>query len=478
MRNKLLYITVCLLLLSFAALGQSNVARIWGVPKKYWTNPDGSILANSREDAVKEAFWIVFSDRDGNTSFADNAGVTPLKKIAFLQRFYVTGESGNYLHLYKWAEGIKGNGNELLPDAEDYGWVDKSSLLLWDRCLEGETHKSIKAFLAKNSVGDNNKLKTFRQPNLSIANVAIPVHSALMFVYKQEGHSVLLGRGFQSGTSQIQDDILGWADKNTVQLWDGSTCLTLNYDPTAIDERKGAGVSAAIFPSEDVALQYKTTPVQVKDALWKEPSVYSGKPAFFPLLYTSNNIASAGYLANQRETANESGGQYPLWLDTTGKNIFLMEGYTASVVAGLKEPLFKKALYLHVSELIELIAQLNTLNFEGSNSENRQKIKDSYFEILKTFLGERNAHDIIVSGAITVDDVQFCITGIHSANTIFKHNISDFTKPDKISAEEIAKIRDYMLTKIQGLQALLTEDELAFKFDWGIYYLVPEDRLP
>ncbi len=157
---------------------------------------------------------------------------------------------------------------------------------------------------------------------------------------------------------------------------------------------------------------------------------------------------------------------------------FFVKGFTTENVNKLTSPVFKKVLYVHVGELIELIAQLNTLNFEGSNSDTRQKIKDSYYEILKTYLGDKKAKEAIGSGLITADDVQFYITGIHSSNQVFKHSVNDFTRPDKVSGEEIGKLREYMLGKITGLQSVLTEPSLTVKYDWGIYYWVPEERMP
>ncbi|MCB9017895.1 MAG: type VI secretion system protein TssR domain-containing protein [Paludibacteraceae bacterium] len=75
--------------------------------------------------------WIVYSDRDGNSTYYNPGGKVQMKVASFMDPFVVIGEKGNYLRLVKYDSGILENGKWKNRDmAEYFGWMHKDNLLL------------------------------------------------------------------------------------------------------------------------------------------------------------------------------------------------------------------------------------------------------------------------------------------------------------------------------------------------------------
>jgi hypothetical protein len=222
-----------------------------------------------------------------------------------MDMFFVTDESDRYLHLYKYADNLA-VGNQLTSAAEDFGWVEKTKLLLWWRCIVNEKQLGQKALpiitintlnkdLANYIKSGSGTLKLYSDPGLSRINDNSMTMFQFLFIYKEEGGSILLGKGYQSNYQTIQRDILGWVSKDIVQRWADRVCLEPNSDEDAAAERKSANIKASLFGNKSDALSWKNggTP----DAVWFDDQYSNHLNAYtkrFPILSNDNGLVNTG----------------------------------------------------------------------------------------------------------------------------------------------------------------------------------------
>jgi hypothetical protein len=131
---------------------------------------------------------------------------------------------------------------------------------------------------------------------------------------------------------------------------------------------------------------------------------------------------------------------------------------------------------MHYQELNELMASLMPLTLPGSASDARDKITDAFITIIKSYLGDQNLKELI--NKMSAQEVTALITRIPSSSSFLKHSVADFKNSKIVTEDEIRHLVKYMADKITGLESVRTNIDLTVKYDWGIYYWVPEDYLP
>jgi hypothetical protein len=87
--------------LSTTAIAQNTT--VMSKPAKYEEQPDGALVEGKPKYSNK--LWLVFSDRDNNTVYnSPSYEAAVAGTVGYMDKFYVTGESGDYLQLYKWKD--------------------------------------------------------------------------------------------------------------------------------------------------------------------------------------------------------------------------------------------------------------------------------------------------------------------------------------------------------------------------------------
>lgn len=123
------YTSICFLFLS-ACAPVHRLTRIKKTPHEYVRNYCCGEVAVSRS-LHKRGPWIVYSDRDNNTTYYNPGGKVPLKKASFLEPFVVIGQNGDYLRLVKYDPEVIETGRiKNRKQAEYYGWIHRDNLLL------------------------------------------------------------------------------------------------------------------------------------------------------------------------------------------------------------------------------------------------------------------------------------------------------------------------------------------------------------
>ncbi|HRH49201.1 MAG TPA: type VI secretion system protein TssR [Panacibacter sp.] len=303
---------LCFLFL-FLIYVQSFSQKLLGVPD-YIEFPDGiSNIPYDTKAADDKSAWIVCSDRAKNKTYKDERGTVENDKVMdYMQRFYVSEEKGNFLHLYLYEDNIKVGGSKLAlkSTAKDYGWAPKDKLLLWLRSIVNvgdRTAKKALPVLKDNTLGNSDKYMKdglaliFADPGLTQENNNAIKMFQFLFVYKEDpvNNSILIGKAYESSFIRIQNDVLGWISKDIVQAWGNRVCLEPNWYPEAVAERKSANIKSSLFLNKEDAISW--TKGGIPNAVWDIDPYTERKPPMWkrmPILNfdKTNNIAQTGYV--------------------------------------------------------------------------------------------------------------------------------------------------------------------------------------
>lgn len=267
MRTFLLFSVVLLFVVALPDARCQN-PRVMAKPSRYY-QPGKNELKNYnafiKSELREGTSWMVYSDRDNNPTYTEAQGGIEKARISFLENFWVIGESGTYLHLAKDSE-YQRVGDYLTDNWEDYGWIHKNRLLLWENCLYTNTKIAKKAMVLNTAQslkelepGSGDIVNFFRNPDLTnITDNQSNLYN-IFFVFKEEGSSVLLAK-----VPRIMDrknptnDIWGWVTLNRLFIWDHRIAVEPNWDEDAVKERRDRSVKTYTFSDEVAALNYKT----------------------------------------------------------------------------------------------------------------------------------------------------------------------------------------------------------------------------
>ena len=256
-------------------------------------------------DRIPGTLWHVVSDRDNNQTFEKPDGLTPKKRLSFLEGdLYVLEDEGDFVHIFKDTE-ISFDG-KLTASAIDFGWISKLKLLMWNHCLvtsKGEINKkamvlnTVESIKSNATSGDGKKIQFSRDPELSINSKNESQLFQVFFVYKINAinNTVLLGKNSSiRDVSYITDNIVGWVEISRITSWDHRIAIEPNWLPEAVAERKAKNVKAMVFKSSSDAITFN-----VSKAFWDADPYEDrniGDWRRFPVLDSNQGIIYTGVM--------------------------------------------------------------------------------------------------------------------------------------------------------------------------------------
>ncbi|MBS4057875.1 MAG: VWA domain-containing protein [Bacteroidales bacterium] len=231
--------------------------------------------------------WKVFSDRENNKTFKSKEDNEGFKVIGFLESFNVIEVTSDKLHIVKVSEENVDPKTYEIKQFEDYGWIEKSKLLLWSEGLNSVNSGVKKKVMVLNSVewakkvelGDKTDILQFsKTPELTIKTDNNAQMFQIFYIYKfsDDKSSLLIGK-----TSRISDfrnpkfEIVGWAPKSRLIYWDHRIAIEPNWFPEAVAERKSKGIKCTIFRDKPAAEQFNQTGVFSEDGIVWDDDPYA-----------------------------------------------------------------------------------------------------------------------------------------------------------------------------------------------------------
>ncbi len=266
-----------LLLFSIHSFSQSTIGKkIMSFPRDY-EYPNERVSTEAvleKKIATTSNVWIVFADRENAQTYVDANKISALKKLKFMDAFYVIDENDKMIHIVKYEPvaytAVKSE-IKIKSELEDYGWVEKNQMLLWQSCLTTFERYSIKG-LAINSVStikdieknakqlSENKLPLFSDPKLSIKTDNDFRLFEFLYIYKKEGNACLVGKvsevRIMNQVKNASKYILGWVPAETIKEWKQRLCLEPNPSAAAVEEMTKLNLQTGVFLSEKTSSDF------------------------------------------------------------------------------------------------------------------------------------------------------------------------------------------------------------------------------
>lgn len=229
--KNLLYITF--LFLTLAANAQSPVS----ISKKVATLPAAFEKPNNKTNVYDDGKntslpWIVFSDRDENYTYTAPGGSLVMKKIKFMEPFYVSEARNGYLKLIKYQDGmVQGRKLTNKKAAQSYGWINKDKVLLWQSAYvnphSGYPEKAIAIISGKGPMVNprvyydkKDSLYVYTSPEMEHKKTKVALNQ-IIYIFKKspDGKTVLIGSEGQLLPDSAARSIYGWVPSDAVHSW-------------------------------------------------------------------------------------------------------------------------------------------------------------------------------------------------------------------------------------------------------------------
>ena len=243
---------------------QRSRKKVMEIPYKYTKPYDTLSLAPLQGDKTAQP-WIVYSDRDSNSTYYRPESGLIFKYASFLEPFYVVEENEQYVHIYKDPEPSK----RVSKKSVDYGWIKKENLLLWRQALYNQrdilrkvlilnTMDPVKKYKGENKQGS---VVFYNDPYLEEENQNEADVFSLYYIFKifpniSSPSSVLIGRQSYLPNLDVQKSIIGWVDYAKLLPWDFRVVLYPNTTYESQIERENLNIPSRIFCNPTEAVKY------------------------------------------------------------------------------------------------------------------------------------------------------------------------------------------------------------------------------
>ncbi|MEN0055479.1 MAG: type VI secretion system protein TssR domain-containing protein [Mucilaginibacter sp.] len=176
--------------------------------------------------------WIVYSDRDDNFTTTTPGGSLFMKKLGFMEPFYVSEEKNGFLKLIKYNAGLlTGRKINDKKNATSYGWISRWKLLMWNRSYTdqktGYPEKSIAIINGKLPLTSSqfyydrtDSAFVYSSPELKKVIAKVRLHQ-INYIFKrsEDGRKYLIGNEDQLVADSARKVIYGWIAADAVHNW-------------------------------------------------------------------------------------------------------------------------------------------------------------------------------------------------------------------------------------------------------------------
>lgn len=202
----------------------------------------------------RRKYWIVYSDREDNTTYyTPDSNSKEYKQLKLSERVIIAKIQKNYALVYR--EPVYGRQYPAISgDAECMGWVPMDCLLLWPSCLANEHGIYNKALLCLNldqTQARKNELGIgYTNPDKQgDYRVKLKTDMDFYFIMKRRSDGkVLLAK--QNKLTGITSDVLSfWVDESSYIAWSQRSCIEPTWNIPDVEYFAGSGITANIYES-------------------------------------------------------------------------------------------------------------------------------------------------------------------------------------------------------------------------------------
>ena len=175
------------------------------------------------------SYWVVFSDRDNNTTYLKPDGKTPFGSLSIGEKLWIAEIQDGYAHVFY---DPKNDFPRISANAESKGWIPMSNLLLWDKGLSDNIGISQKAVICadldkKGNLKVNEERRYYNSPVGNSKGRELRTDMHFYYILKKVGSRYLLGKNARINSPA---DFYGWVEESSFVPWNYRTCLEPTWD--------------------------------------------------------------------------------------------------------------------------------------------------------------------------------------------------------------------------------------------------------
>lgn len=230
---KYRYLYWILAIFSFSSCGPVNMFTcIKKTPREYSLNYCYSDIKARRNNFNRET-WIVFSDRGENYTYQNPGGKVKMKKMGFMEAFFVIRTKGDYLRLVKYDPEVVGKNPRAWrftnrKKAEYYGWVHRSRMLLTKQASNdiatGFKTKAISiitdsmAVIDPGPVFEKDSIITYSDDKLTVKHGKLPLHE-IVYILKSSSdrQKYLVTAKTILAPPDAASEVIGWVSADVIK---------------------------------------------------------------------------------------------------------------------------------------------------------------------------------------------------------------------------------------------------------------------
>lgn len=267
-------------------------------------------------------FWIVYSDREQNTTYTAPGGSTKFSTLDFNEQLRIAQIKNGYALVY-----VEPQADIEYPLISQYaeckGWVSMKKLLLWHSCPADDVGIYKKALLCVNLEEDSGTDlgKIYKNPQIKDKFQRLTTDMKFYFVMKREGDLALLATTHtMDGTS---DRVLsGWVASQSYVPWNQRSCLEPTWNHKDVEYFADENVKIRVCSGEDLERVIRPISFKRKKSEKYDRHLYRMNPdeLRFPILdyrgsehiYNCSSFGTPGGEAVDNEAAEDVEGPTPL----------------------------------------------------------------------------------------------------------------------------------------------------------------------
>lgn len=265
-------------------------------------------------------FWVVYSDRDANTTYTEPGGGSKFGVLAFNERVRIAQIRNGYALVY--SEPQEDIAYPMISQfAKCKGWIPMKNLLLWHSCPANDAGIYNKALLCvnldKSSGSDLGKM--YSNPSNKNNFERLKTDMNFYFVMKKEGNLALLARNHS--LEGLSDKVLcGWVAEQSYVAWNQRSCLEPTWSHKDVEYFSDENVTIRVYSDKNLQQCVTIVPFSRKSSEKYDKHLYRMNPdnLRFPLLdngtdnlYNCSSFGTAegaGTVISQEEKSIPKGG--------------------------------------------------------------------------------------------------------------------------------------------------------------------------
>jgi hypothetical protein len=204
--------------------------KVKAMPKAFGKPSEKTAISENKPKT--NTAWVVISDRDDNFTTTTAGGSLFMKKLGFMEPFFVAEEKNGFLKLIKYKPELL-NGRKLKDkkSAESFGWISRWKMLMWNKSYVSKTtgypEKSIAVIngslpltSSKFYYDRTDSAFVYSSPALKKVIAKVRLHQ-INYIYKksEDGRKYLIGNDNQLVADSAKKVIYGWIAADAVHNW-------------------------------------------------------------------------------------------------------------------------------------------------------------------------------------------------------------------------------------------------------------------